>query len=256
MHRWDLTVHHYQISLEYSHICLDSELYHPLSQYAPSFRIQTCRWYRHLCPECFPGNWSFYLLRALSNTNTYILQWLRRRLSKDHSNCQFNPRWFILGSPNSSKELTYHRKRPMFLKWNTVWFQLLLWTLSYLPSHVKHWSMPSIDLWWIWLVARFYVKCFEDKTLFLSVSWSWAGRGELAFYFLCIGRWYRNWLHKQWVVGYPGGAILPVFDALHSCPHFQFALPRHEQGQVIWRRDMPAYPGSQELSDHIGAGRD
>ncbi|CDM31741.1 Acetolactate synthase, large subunit, biosynthetic [Penicillium roqueforti FM164] len=32
------------------------------------------------------------------------------------------------------------------------------------------------------------------------------------------------------IFGYPGGAILPVFDALHSCPHFRFILPRHEQG--------------------------
>jgi acetolactate synthase-1/2/3 large subunit len=31
-------------------------------------------------------------------------------------------------------------------------------------------------------------------------------------------------------VGYPGGAILPVFDAIHQSPHFKFILPRHEQG--------------------------
>lgn len=31
-------------------------------------------------------------------------------------------------------------------------------------------------------------------------------------------------------VGYPGGAILPVFDAIHNSPHFEFVLPRHEQG--------------------------
>src|SRR5690554_4951819 len=30
--------------------------------------------------------------------------------------------------------------------------------------------------------------------------------------------------------GYPGGAILPVFDAIHESPHFQFILSRHEQG--------------------------
>jgi len=30
--------------------------------------------------------------------------------------------------------------------------------------------------------------------------------------------------------GYPGGAILPVFDAIHNSPHFQFILARHEQG--------------------------
>lgn len=32
------------------------------------------------------------------------------------------------------------------------------------------------------------------------------------------------------VFGYPGGAILPVFDAIHDSPHFKFILTRHEQG--------------------------
>ncbi|KAL6079988.1 Acetolactate synthase, mitochondrial [Balamuthia mandrillaris] len=33
------------------------------------------------------------------------------------------------------------------------------------------------------------------------------------------------------IFGYPGGAILPVFDALHNRSHqFNFVLPRHEQG--------------------------
>ena len=32
------------------------------------------------------------------------------------------------------------------------------------------------------------------------------------------------------VVGYPGGAILPVFDAIYNSPNFQFILPKHEQG--------------------------
>lgn len=31
-------------------------------------------------------------------------------------------------------------------------------------------------------------------------------------------------------VGYPGGAILPVFDAIYECKEFEFVLPRHEQG--------------------------
>ncbi|KIP08743.1 hypothetical protein PHLGIDRAFT_103924 [Phlebiopsis gigantea 11061_1 CR5-6] len=30
--------------------------------------------------------------------------------------------------------------------------------------------------------------------------------------------------------GYPGGAILPVFDAIYNSPQFEFVLPRHEQG--------------------------
>ena len=32
------------------------------------------------------------------------------------------------------------------------------------------------------------------------------------------------------VFGYPGGAILPVFDAIYNSEHFNFVLPRHEQG--------------------------
>ncbi|KAL2189341.1 acetolactate synthase [Thermothelomyces heterothallicus CBS 203.75] len=32
------------------------------------------------------------------------------------------------------------------------------------------------------------------------------------------------------IFGYPGGAILPVFDAIYNSPHFDFILPRHEQG--------------------------
>ena len=32
------------------------------------------------------------------------------------------------------------------------------------------------------------------------------------------------------VFGYPGGAILPVFDGMHQSPHFNVILPRHEQG--------------------------
>ncbi|KAF2665779.1 acetolactate synthase [Microthyrium microscopicum] len=32
------------------------------------------------------------------------------------------------------------------------------------------------------------------------------------------------------IFGYPGGAILPVYDAIFNSPHFDFILPRHEQG--------------------------
>jgi hypothetical protein len=32
------------------------------------------------------------------------------------------------------------------------------------------------------------------------------------------------------IFGYPGGTILPVFDAIHESDHFKFILPRHEQG--------------------------
>ncbi|KAI4136053.1 MAG: hypothetical protein LQ347_000103 [Umbilicaria vellea] len=32
------------------------------------------------------------------------------------------------------------------------------------------------------------------------------------------------------IFGYPGGAILPVFDAIYRSKHFDFILPKHEQG--------------------------
>ncbi|KAI9307616.1 large subunit of biosynthetic type acetolactate synthase [Cunninghamella echinulata] len=32
------------------------------------------------------------------------------------------------------------------------------------------------------------------------------------------------------IFGYPGGAILPVFDAIYESKYFDFILPRHEQG--------------------------
>ncbi|XWX00143.1 hypothetical protein V2A60_008162 [Cordyceps javanica] len=37
--------------------------------------------------------------------------------------------------------------------------------------------------------------------------------------------------HKvETIFGYPGGAILPVFDAIYNSKHFNFILPKHEQG--------------------------
>lgn len=32
------------------------------------------------------------------------------------------------------------------------------------------------------------------------------------------------------VFGYPGGAILPVFDGIYNSKDFNLVLPRHEQG--------------------------
>ncbi|GAM39609.1 acetolactate synthase [Talaromyces pinophilus] len=37
-------------------------------------------------------------------------------------------------------------------------------------------------------------------------------------------------LDVKHIFGYPGGAILPVFDAIYNSKHFDFILPRHEQG--------------------------
>ncbi len=44
------------------------------------------------------------------------------------------------------------------------------------------------------------------------------------------------------IFGYPGGAILPVFDAIHESEHFKFILTRHEQGAGTWPKATPAPP--------------
>ncbi|KAJ5714881.1 Thiamine pyrophosphate enzyme C-terminal TPP-binding [Penicillium malachiteum] len=35
--------------------------------------------------------------------------------------------------------------------------------------------------------------------------------------------------HVRFIFGISGGAIMPVFDALHNNSHFEIVLPRHEQ---------------------------
>lgn len=37
-------------------------------------------------------------------------------------------------------------------------------------------------------------------------------------------------LQVKHIFGYPGGAILPVFDAIYNCKEMELILPRHEQG--------------------------
>uniref|UniRef100_L2FKC2 Acetolactate synthase n=1 Tax=Colletotrichum fructicola (strain Nara gc5) TaxID=1213859 RepID=L2FKC2_COLFN len=49
------------------------------------------------------------------------------------------------------------------------------------------------------------------------------------------------------IFGYPGGAILPVFDAIYNSKYFDFILPKHEQGAG---QATPAPPASLDaLSD-------
>ncbi|KAI4252000.1 MAG: hypothetical protein L6R42_008155 [Xanthoria sp. 1 TBL-2021] len=54
-----------------------------------------------------------------------------------------------------------------------------------------------------------------------------------SFIGLSGGEIFHQMLRRQGVkhvFGYPGGAILPVFDAIYNSKHFEFILPRHEQG--------------------------
>jgi len=49
------------------------------------------------------------------------------------------------------------------------------------------------------------------------------------------------------IFGYPGGAILPVFDAIYNSKHFDFILPRHEQGAGHMAEGYARASGKPEL---------
>jgi len=54
-----------------------------------------------------------------------------------------------------------------------------------------------------------------------------------SFVGLSGGEIFREMMLRQGVThifGYPGGAILPVFDAIYNSKHLDFILPKHEQG--------------------------
>ncbi|KAK1924151.1 acetolactate synthase [Papiliotrema laurentii] len=56
---------------------------------------------------------------------------------------------------------------------------------------------------------------------------------DYSFIGMSGGQIFQEMMYRQGVkqvFGYPGGAILPVFDAIYNSPHFDFVLPRHEQG--------------------------
>jgi acetolactate synthase I/II/III large subunit len=55
------------------------------------------------------------------------------------------------------------------------------------------------------------------------------------------------------IFGYPGGAILPVFDAIYQSPHFQFVLPRHEQGAGHMAEGYARVPGVVLVTSGPGA---
>ena len=57
------------------------------------------------------------------------------------------------------------------------------------------------------------------------------------------------------VFGYPGGAILPIYDALRKFP-IRHILVRHEQGRHIWPMATRALPGGRRLHGDQRAGRD
>ena len=49
----------------------------------------------------------------------------------------------------------------------------------------------------------------------------------------------------KYIFGYPGGACMPIFDALLDAPELELVLVRHEQGGPTWLMDMLGLRGSQ-----------
>lgn len=45
------------------------------------------------------------------------------------------------------------------------------------------------------------------------------------------------------VFGYPGGAVLDIYDALHTVGGIDHVLVRHEQARCIWPMAWRARPG-------------
>ena len=39
----------------------------------------------------------------------------------------------------------------------------------------------------------------------------------------------------EYVFGYPGGAVLDIYDAIHTLGGIEHILVRHEQARCIWR---------------------
>ena len=53
----------------------------------------------------------------------------------------------------------------------------------------------------------------------------------------------------EYIFGYPGGACMPIFDALVDAPELKIILVRHEQGAThTWQMAMRGQPEKQVLS--------
>lgn len=46
------------------------------------------------------------------------------------------------------------------------------------------------------------------------------------------------------IFGYPGGAVLQLYDAIFSQSHFKHILVRHEQGRCMRPTAMPGSPAN------------
>jgi len=52
----------------------------------------------------------------------------------------------------------------------------------------------------------------------------------------------------EYIFGYPGGACMPIFDALVDAPELKIILVRHEQGAHTWLTVMLKLLEKQEWS--------
>ena len=52
--------------------------------------------------------------------------------------------------------------------------------------------------------------------------------------------------------GYPGGVLIPIYDALYDCKEIDVVLTRHEQGAAHAGGGRPArYPGRRQRSGPV-----
>ena len=78
-------------------------------------------------------------------------------------------------------------------------------------------------------------KDLKRKTQLSAAHVTPEGQGETTDKYVGMtgAQIFHEMMHEHGVevmFGYPGGAILPVFDAIFESPHFKFILTRHEQG--------------------------
>ncbi len=77
------------------------------------------------------------------------------------------------------------------------------------------------------MVSSTFVSCFQYLQNFALVT----TQCLVSFHFFPQAKFpHPAIVLLTFSVGYPGGAILPVFDAIYDSTHFDFVLPRHEQG--------------------------
>ncbi len=57
------------------------------------------------------------------------------------------------------------------------------------------------------------------------------------------------------VFGYHGGAVLDIYDALHTVGGIDHVLVRHERRRCIWPMVWRARPGSRRRAGNVRSGR-